>query len=116
MATEDPLWAAIRRVRRRLGGSDQFPPSPPWEPSQQAGGSEIIQPGQSVDAPGPTVPTVTTTKEETTQFRALQTAHAVRGDWEERAAILEFEAQLDRATAERLALEEVRIVHGSGAG
>lgn len=102
---DDLLWAAIRAAHARWspGSMELFPPSPRWE--QQAGlvGVDIAVSDQAVACPGPTDPTDPTEKQDEWVWPPPDDDPNGMGDWEERAAILEFDAGLSRCEAERLA-------------
>ena len=100
MSEEDPLRAALLRAHARWSTSseERFPTAGEWVPLAGTVGSDEAAPDQWLTDKVPTVPTVPTEKEDIAQASPLLTP-----DQEERAAILEFEGGLDRATAERLA-------------
>jgi hypothetical protein len=105
LATEGPLWRAIRATHERWtpGAPEQFPPPPRWELQKAPVGTEKPPLDQQVARAVPTVPTVPTEK----QKECARTGAEARGAWEERAAILEFDGGFSRAEAERLATEEL---------
>lgn len=100
MAQEGPLRAALLRAYARWStdAAPRFPQSERWEPLAGAVGAEKGKQNQNDDLSVPTAPTVPTAAE-----WEAETMPPLTPDEEERAAILEFEAGLDRATAERLA-------------
>lgn len=100
MEAEDPLRAALLRAHARWSTSSaaRFPPPGKWVPLAGTVGTDEDQPEQTLTAAVPTVPTVPTEKED-----MAQASPPLTPEEEERAAILEFEGGLDRATAERLA-------------
>ncbi len=111
MATDDPLWMAIKAAHEWVSpdGVKRFPPNPRWEPSAASVGTENDALDQSLKEPVPTVPTVPTEK----QKERASAADGVAADawWtrEERAAILEFEGGFSRIEAERRAAEELDL-------
>jgi hypothetical protein len=100
MVQEDPLRTALLRAYARwsTGSAAGYPQSGPWEPLAPAEGTGEIERKQRHTPRVPTGPTVPTASEGMAEVSPPLTA-----DEEERAAILEFEGGLDRATAERLA-------------
>lgn len=105
MVSDDPLWAAIRAAHERWSPTSAgvFPPSPGWEQRSGVVGAEISLPSQSVSDGVPTDPTDPTQKQDEWSWPAPATDPDDAGEWEERAAILEFDAGLSRLEAERLA-------------
>jgi len=100
MTAEGPLRAALLRAHARWSTSteERFPRAGEWVPLSQTVGAAELAPDQWLTDKVPTVPTVPTEKED-----IAQASPPLTPDQEERAAILEFEGGLDRATAERLA-------------
>lgn len=98
MAIEDPLWRAIRAAHERWSPDTaaRFPPSRQWEPGEPELGTEKAAFDQELTAAVPGVPAVPGVSEE-----------EARMEWEERAAILEFEGGFARAEAERRATREL---------
>jgi hypothetical protein len=109
LATDDPLWKAIRAAHERWSPetAERFPPPPEWEPADAEVGTENGQAGQELTAPVPTVPTVPTLPDEFRRATRAERLAEERAAWEERAAILEFDAGLGREEAERQAAEEL---------
>lgn len=100
MPENGPLRAALLRAHARWStrAEERFPTAGEWVPLAGTVGSDEASPDQRLTAEVPTVPTVPTEKQD-----IAQASPPLTPDEEERAAILEFEAGLDRATAERLA-------------
>lgn len=96
----DQLRAAILRAHARwsTGSAKRFPPEIEWEPLAQPVGTGKPKSDQELTVEVPTVPTVPTAKEEVRTASPPMTP-----EQEERAAILEYESGLDRASAEYLA-------------
>jgi len=107
--TDDLLWRAIRSANERWSpsGPVEFPPPPRWEPPPEPVGTEIKQSFHAFSAPVPTVPTVPTAKGEEWSAERREREAALRMDWEERAAILEYCCGLTRVEAEAQAAEEL---------
>lgn len=105
MATDDPLWRAIAAARARW--SPEAPPlSPPpteWGQPSPLGGDGKGQSRQGFARSVPTVPGVTTEKQDASPRTPQEAALDAWGEWQERAAILEYEGQHARAWAEALA-------------
>lgn len=100
MSQEDPLRAALLRAYARwsTGSAAGYPLADPWEPLAATAGTADRVKNQIDSGQVPTGPTVPTKNEGISQATPPLTPEE-----EERAAILEFEGGLDRATAERLA-------------
>ncbi|MDB5451894.1 MAG: hypothetical protein JWO33_472 [Caulobacteraceae bacterium] len=98
METDDPLWRAIVAAHVRLSPArlDKFPPAPGWELSPAPLGSANDQGIQALNGPVPTGPTVPTLNSEGDD----EAINAARLEWEERAAIREFDGRQPRAEAE----------------
>ncbi len=90
----------LSRALRTLG--ERFPPPRGWEPSAEPVGTENASPDQTDGGPAPRVPTVPTENEEVAQSEA-----DVWAAWEERAAILEYDGDFERAEAEARATAEL---------
>jgi hypothetical protein len=104
LSIDDHLYEILKAAHARWSPDtlDRFPPKSRWEPPTGAVGTEIPSRDQPLAPRVPTVPTVPT-EIETPPPRSAGDAH---GDWEERAAILEFEGGLPRAAAEARATAE----------
>jgi hypothetical protein len=115
LATDDPLWAAIRAAHQRWSPdtAERFPPPPEWEPPEVVVGTGNSEADQELTNPVPTVPTVPTVQEEFRRQTRAERLAEERAAWEERAAVLEFEGGLDRAAAEQLAAEELGYLQPS---
>ncbi len=100
----EPLWSAIRRLHARLATDafERFPARAPWEPATTRPGNRAGPIQQGVAMAVPRVPTVPCVQGDTSSSDAPDCGPG-DADWEERAAILEYEAGLARATAEALA-------------
>ena len=105
MATDDPLWDAIRAAHAAWAaeGAGRLPPKFEWQPL----GGEVVTDqaliGQGVAGAVTTVATVATEKHKTEHCARAE----ARAAWEERAAILEYSGGLSRAEAERRATVEM---------
>lgn len=109
--TDDAFQRALQAAYQALGGAaDRFPPPRPWEPLAGDLGTEEGHQNQEVAAAVPTVPRVPTEKQDR-DARTLTDEPLTRpvswSAWQERAAIREFEAGLDRAMAEVLTAIEL---------
>lgn len=109
--TDDILWQAIRSANERWssGGAVEFPPPPRWEPPAAVVGTNERQFSQLLREPVPTVPTVPTAESEGRNAERRERVAALRMDWEERAAILEYVCGLTRVEAEARAAEELGL-------
>lgn len=114
--TDDLLWKAIRSANERwsLGGAVEFPPPPRWEPLEAAVGTDEHQCFPLLREPVPTVPTVPTAESEGRNAERRERVAALRMDWEERAAILEYDCGLTRVEAEAQAAEELGLWDDKG--
>lgn len=100
-SADDPLWAAIRALHARYSpaAADKFPQTPLWERRARAAGNRQGLTPQRISEPVPTGPTVPGEKDDIAQCAIA----SVDGDFDERAAILEYEGGLERIEAERRA-------------
>lgn len=98
------LHAAYRALR---GASDRFPPAWNWETPSAEMGTEEAEKYQEPTGAVPRVPRVPTQN----QYMDINTAghapSAAWAEWQERAAMREFEGGLDRGTAEVLTAVEL---------
>ena len=109
MATDDPLWDALRSAHGRLApGVDRFPAQAPWEPQSYPAGTDKSKHDQEVERSVPRVPEVPSQNEYQWTCGTNPAAADLGSDWEERCAILEFDGGLSRQEAERYASDELR--------
>ena len=103
LATDDPLWSAIQSARAKWSpdAPERSPLKSPWGPLAPSGGDRQPLMAQGFAAAVPTVPTVPTEN----KYIPPRTPADVLHDWEERAAIIEYEGGYSRADAERMATE-----------
>ena len=101
MNTESPLWRALEAAHARLAGAGEFPTNRPWEPAVSGLGTEDVATYQHDNGSVPRVLCVPTQKQHRWPHMASPEAVDAAAEWDERAAILEFEAGLDREEAER---------------
>lgn len=107
--TDDPLWAAISAARARWSPEDdaRSPAAAPWGPLVDLAGDRSALTGQGFSGAVPRVPRVPSENQYIRQRTADERAADALGEWEERAAILEYEGGWSRKDAERLATEEI---------
>lgn len=107
--TEDPLWAALRQAHRIWAPEtvDGFPPEPERDPPLGPMGTGKFHQDQRVITTVPTVPPVPAARHHTWSRPVEEAALLTRVDWEERAAIREFDGGIDRAEAEAMTAAEL---------
>ena len=105
MATEDRLTRALRAAEERWSAhrAGRFPRPEPWEPPADAEGTEKADPKLAVARPVPAVPSVPSPQEESPHRAVAEAAAEAQAQWEERAAIIEFDGGFSRAEAEQMA-------------
>ncbi len=105
METENSLYLALKAAYARAASeaSKRFPAQSEWEPPAERLGTDKAFSDQELEGWVPTVPTVPTEKHK----RQHRTRAEALAEWQERAAILEFEGGLSRAEAEAQATAEL---------
>ncbi|MDP3704013.1 MAG: hypothetical protein Q8R78_06455 [Candidatus Omnitrophota bacterium] len=105
METDDPLWNAIKAARARWSadGPERSPVRDGWGPPWSVAGDRSSLTAQAVAAAVPRVPRVPSEKQDIRQRTSDQVAADAWAEWEERAAIREYDGGMSRLQAERLA-------------
>lgn len=103
--TDDPLAAALKAAYSALSPdlAERFPVKFDWEPQLAKVGTEKRQSDHGVNPYGSQVPRVPSEK----QYISECADTDALAEWEERAAILEFDSGMSRAEAEVLTALEL---------
>jgi hypothetical protein len=103
MTDADPITEALRRAKA-VWAADGFPAAAAGNPGAPEVGTVKSPRHQSLETQVPSVPTVPTPRE---KGRVRTSLAEVMANWEERAAILEYDGGWPRAEAERRASDEL---------